>query len=161
MPLLTPTTSTIGRGTITVQYLRQETEQVETAYGDRTNRADIYQFTATPAGGWQFVKWNLTATVDEGHFVGTESEYQETVTYQGSALNTPFETYGIGTTLYSHQIIELFGASRYRPTWTTLTYHVEAVFARSATNLLVNSFNKSSPAQLVYDPTTNKLVADF
>ena len=161
MPLLTPTTSTAGRGTITVQYLRQETEQVETAYGERTNRADIYQFTATPAAGWQFVKWNLTATVDEGLRVGTEDEYHETVTYQDSALGTPFETDGLSSVTRARQIIEIYGTGRYRPTWKTLTYHVEAVFSRPATNLLVNSFNKSSPVQLVYDPATNLLVADF
>lgn len=38
----------------------------------------------------------------------------------------------------------------------TLVAHFHA-----PTNLLVNSFNKSSPVQLCYDPTTGKLVADF
>lgn len=146
---------------MTVQYLQQETEQAETAYGERTNRADIYQFTATCAAGWQFVQWNLTATVDEGHYVGTESEYHETVTYKESVPGTPFETDGLSGAIFARQIIEIYGTGRYRPTWKTLTYHVEAVFARPATNFLVNSFNKSSPVLLVYDPATNLLVADY
>lgn len=41
---------------------------------------------------------------------------------------------------------------------STATY--TAVF-RAFTNLLVNSANLGSPVQLVYDPATNKLVADF
>lgn len=39
---------------------------------------------------------------------------------------------------------------------------VRATFSRTdPTNLLVNSFNRSSPVTLVYDPTTNQLVADY
>lgn len=39
---------------------------------------------------------------------------------------------------------------------------VRATFNRTdPTNLLVNSFNRSTPAQLVYDPATNLLVADY
>lgn len=41
---------------------------------------------------------------------------------------------------------------------STATY--TAVF-RAFTNLLVNSANLGSPVQLVYDPATNKLVADY
>ena len=36
-----------------------------------------------------------------------------------------------------------------------------AIFKWNNTNLLVNSANFGSPVQLVYDPATNKLVADF
>lgn len=39
---------------------------------------------------------------------------------------------------------------------------VRATFNRTdPTNLLVNSFNRSTPVQLVHDPTTNLLVADY
>lgn len=39
---------------------------------------------------------------------------------------------------------------------------VRATFSRTdPTNLLVNSFNRSTPVQLVHDPTTNLLVADY
>lgn len=36
-----------------------------------------------------------------------------------------------------------------------------AYFSRSITHRLVNSYNKSSPVRLVYDPATNRLVADY
>lgn len=36
-----------------------------------------------------------------------------------------------------------------------------AVFEWDGTDLLVNSFNRSTPVQLVYDPATNLLVADY
>ena len=36
-----------------------------------------------------------------------------------------------------------------------------AHFEWDGTDLLVNSFNRSTPVQLVYDPATNKLVADY
>lgn len=38
---------------------------------------------------------------------------------------------------------------------------VEAVFRRVPTNLLVNSFSRSAPVQLVYDPAANLPVADY
>lgn len=38
---------------------------------------------------------------------------------------------------------------------------IRAYFEWDGTDLLVNSFNRSTPVQLVYDPATNKLVADY
>ena len=43
---------------------------------------------------------------------------------------------------------------------TTIT-GLKAVFVRAPTHLLVNSANLSAPVQLVYDPATNLLVADY
>ena len=40
-------------------------------------------------------------------------------------------------------------------------YDIYALFQRTPTHLLVNSSTKESPAKLVYDPATNKLVADY
>lgn len=40
-------------------------------------------------------------------------------------------------------------------------YDIYALFQRTPTHLLVNSSTVESPAKLVYDPATNKLVADF
>ena len=40
-------------------------------------------------------------------------------------------------------------------------WEVLALFQRTPTHLLVNSSTKESPAKLVYDPATNKLVADY
>jgi hypothetical protein len=38
---------------------------------------------------------------------------------------------------------------------------VQALFERTPTDLLVNSSDRTTPVQLVYDPATNKLVADY
>lgn len=40
-------------------------------------------------------------------------------------------------------------------------WEVLALFQRTPTHLLVNSSDRSTPVQLVYDPETNKLVADY
>ncbi len=40
-------------------------------------------------------------------------------------------------------------------------YDIYALFQRTPTHLLVNSSNRTTPVQLVYDPATNKLVADY
>ena len=165
MPLLTPTTSTTGRGTVAVQYLRQNSYQVETRYGGtQTNRFDVFRFTATPAAGWHFDHWHISYSYDRGSYFGSPDETHETIYDEHNVYNTnPFETvadYTLSVGVWD-LIEEYYSTGRYGSTRKTLTYHVEAVFSRSATDLLVNSFNKSSPVQLVYDPTTNLLVADY
>lgn len=46
-------------------------------------------------------------------------------------------------------------------TFNLNTIEIQAVFRRVPTHLLVNSSTVESPAKLVYDPATNKLVADY
>lgn len=46
-------------------------------------------------------------------------------------------------------------------TLTLNTIEIQAVFKRVPTHLLVNSSDRTTPVQLVYDPATNKLVADY
>ena len=165
MPLLTPTTSTTGRGTVAVQYLRQNSYQVETRYGGtQTNRFDVFRFTAAPAAGWQFSHWHISYSYDHGSHFGTTEETHETIYGEDDVYNTnPFETaadYALSDGFWD-LIEEYYSTGRYADTYKTLTYDIKAVFSCPATNLLVNSFNKSSPVQLVYDPATNLLVADF
>lgn len=59
-----------------------------------------------------------------------------------------------GTTLGTADLYE-FIMPAYPPVY------IEGIFAWDGTDLLVNSFNRSTPVQLVYDPTTNLLVADY
>lgn len=165
MPLLTPTTSTIGRGTITVQYLRQNSYQVETRYGGtQTNRFDVFRFTATPAAGWQFDHWHISYSYDRGARFGTPEETHETIYGDHDVYNTnPFETvadYTLSVGFWD-LIEESYGTGRYADTRKTLTYDIKAVFKRTPTHLLVNSSTVENPAKLVYDPATNLLVADY
>lgn len=55
------------------------------------------------------------------------------------------------------------GASTHTVVTPTTFFSTIVLYAyfRALTNLLVNSFNRSTPVQLVYDPATNLLVADY
>ena len=53
-----------------------------------------------------------------------------------------------------------FGGSTYLR-YLYSQYELTAVFVDTHTHLLINTSNISSPVTLVYDPTTNLLVADF
>lgn len=59
------------------------------------------------------------------------------------------------------QVITSFGQVWRNNSYRDHGYIVSALFSRSPTNLLVNSSTVESPAKLVYDPATNKLVADY
>lgn len=160
--ICTPTTGVQGHGTIAVEYLRQESAQVHTQYGDRINLVDIYKVTATPAAGWTFGHFEIETTRDNGYYVETPNEYHETVASTSNVYANPFTTPDITLiTSYITVIGEYYGSSRYRNTWKTLTYKITAVFTRPVTDLLVNSSTVESPGKLVYDPATNKLVADY
>lgn len=164
MPLLTPTTSTTGRGTVAVQYLRQNSYQVETRYGGtQTNRFDVFRFVATPAAGWQFDHWHISYSYDSGRHFGLPDETHETIYGEHDVYNNPWETVADYTLSVGQWelIEEYYSTGRYANTEKTLTYDIKAVFSRPATNLLVNSSDRTSPVQLVYDPATNLLVADF
>lgn len=160
-----PTTSVIGQGAVTIQYLRQNSYQVETRYGGtQTNRFDVFRFTATPATGWQFDHWHISYSYDKGAYFGLPVETHETIYGEDNVYNTnPFET-AADYTLSDGSwdlVEEYYSTGRYADTRKTLTYDIKAVFSRPATNLLVNSSTVESPGKLVYDPTTNLLVADY
>lgn len=163
--ICTPVLTTRGQGTATATYVRQDTATVTTPYGDRTNLCDIYSFAAVPAEGWTFDHWEIATTYDHGLYMETEDETHETRSDSGSDSDNPLVT----DTLESDssgapsivRICETFGTGRYRPYDKTLTYAITAVFRHVDTDLLVNSSTAISPVTLVYDPSTNKLVADY
>ena len=110
----------------------------------------FYKLTATLAEGWTFgyFKWSLHTenattgdTWDNPHGSDRNPATSRLTLYGGVVDLDAFET-GKGREV------------------TTIT-GLKAVFVRKPTNLLVNSFNKSSPVQLVYDPATHRLVADY
>lgn len=116
-----------------------------------------YQFAATTVGNWRIVRFDFdehTQTSTGGDKVQSfrkwpdaAKKYPADADRDFSARLAPFED--------SH----VDGSYR---EWTTLENCV-AVFERSytPTHLLVNSATRESPAKLVYDPATNRLVADF
>lgn len=162
--ICTPTTSVQGRGTIAMTYVRQNSYQVETRYGGtQTNRFDVFRFVATPAAGWQFDHWHISYSYDNGSYFGTPAETHETIYGEDDVYNNPWETVADYTlSVGSWDLIEeYYSTGRYASTEKTLTYDIKAVFSRPATNLLVNSSTVETPAKLVYDPATNKLVADY
>ncbi|MBR0241595.1 MAG: hypothetical protein IJQ54_03615 [Kiritimatiellae bacterium] len=162
--ICTPTTGVRGRGKIDMTYDRQETAQTTTPYGVRTNTSDIYTFEATPAAGWKFLRFDIYQSYDYGRYIETERETHETITSSSSwPDNNPLTTTSYLPGFYLPSIGEWFGTSSTRAYRKTLTYHVVAVFARTTayTHLLINSSTVESPVQLVFDPATNLLVADY
>ena len=108
-----------------------------------------YKLTATPADGWTFgyFEWFL---------------HVENATTGDSWDDGPYQLSSPGTSAFLYDgFVDLseLGTGQGREV-TTIT-GLKAVFVRAPTHLLVNSFNKSSPVQLVYDPATNRLVADY
>ena len=108
-----------------------------------------FECSATPAAGWAF-----------SSFAVTRQEY-----CNGAAYGTPTTTNyyvnptGKDTTTYRMPYEYAY------PNTSENTYvrivSVVATFVRVRTHLLVNSFDRSTPVQLVYDPTTGFLVADY
>jgi len=86
---------------------------------------------ARPSPGYTFIKWTLWEKSNSGRETETFISGDESITVRAG------------------------------DDYTTLapTYAYRAYFGR--THLLVNSFDRSTPVQLVYDPATNLLVADY
>lgn len=122
---------------------------------------EIYKLTATPAAGYVF---------DHFEFVTREwTEYNQRITYDdtltSSNANNPAISNGLSALgyQYSASIVGKFIASYLGQITHLDPVSVTAVFRplHTPTNLLVNSFDRSTPVQLVYDPATNLLVADY
>lgn len=159
-----PVTSVEGQGTCTFQ-------PVQPVHGTTGQSGTIdvtiypYVFTATPAQGWVFDRF-----VIDGEQVWTKggSAYYRDRIGPLDITQTPFslrdtitgrpsdwwEGGWIGIAIYD-------GDPSYYDTIYTEWYTIKAVFKHTPTHLLVNSFDRSTPVQLVYDPTTNLLVADY
>ena len=107
-----------------------------------------YTATATAVGNWRFVK-----------FTWVRTRYQNT----GTPIPTDYES-------TSNPADSSDGLSELRVVYSSgrwaeyIISGLTAVFEYVApphTHLLVNSATKESPPHLVYDPTTNLLVADY
>jgi hypothetical protein len=161
----TPTTTTEGGGTCTFNPV-QAISRVIQVTSTQTREISVYPyvFTATANAGWAFDHFNVTYKWDSldgstvgpyttANITGNPFALRDTIGDNANPLNWWYGGW-LG------EWAEKTGTATTFERWCSL-YAVKAVFVRVPTHLLVNSFNKSSPVQLVYDPTTNLLVADF
>lgn len=161
----TPTTTTEGGGSCTFDPVQPITRIDQL---DSTNTREItiypYVFTARANAGWAFSHFNATYKWDSlnGDTVGPYTT--------GNITENPFalrDTFGDNPSPINWWYGGWLGvwnlkenASTRFEQWCSL-YVVKAVFVRVPTHLLLNSSSAESPAKLVYDPTTNLLVADY
>ena len=121
---------------------------------------EIYKLTATAAAGYVF---------DHFEFVTREwMEYNQRITYDvtltGSNSNNPAISNGLSTgDHYSASIVGKFTISYSGEIIHLDPISITAVFRplHTPTHLLVNSYNYTNPVTLVYDPSTDLLVADY
>ena len=163
-----PDTFVQGNGSCTYQPVTPatRTDQV-TSYIYREILLYPYVFTATPAAGWAFDHFEI---------------YTEQIWSSGSIVHDTYRTTRNPFSLPDDNIPSAWEnlppsdwyAPQWLGEWTTYNtlshtsshsyyskYEITAVFKRLPTHLLVNSSTVESPAKLVYDPTTNRLVADY
>ena len=100
-----------------------------------------YQCSATVAGAWAFDRFVVTFKNRDNPPYTISYFRNPTATDSGGDFEPCDVTYDAGGSI---SILS-----------------VEARFVSVRTHLLVNSSNRSTPVQLVYDPATNKLVADY
>ena len=119
---------------------------------DLESREDIYwyQISATAPAGWEldYISWKLGIN-------GTPNNY---TVYSKNPIPETRNIYA----QYAGSLID--GWTDYiTPRRVYTLSNVEAHFKRqhTPTHLLVNSANLGSPVQLVYDPASNRLVADY
>lgn len=119
-----------------------------------------YQCAATVATGWRFLRFEYTIKGTTNHPNG--HTYTETITLNTNPAPVqqitnnwanPFEYEVIGDDGSVYMTI--------KEEIISVVAYFEEIPVHVPTHLLVNSFSKSTPVQLVYDPTTNLLVADF
>lgn len=161
----TPTTTTEGGGSCTFDPV-QPTTYVYPRDSVSTREITIYPyvFTATANAGWFFDHFNVTYKWDslDGSTVGpyttadiTGNPFELRDSIEGST-NPQNWWYGgwLGKWAIKTETETTFER------WCSL-YTVKAVFVRAPTHLLVSSYDKTTPVQLVYDPATDLLVADY
>lgn len=132
-------------GTVSVTY----SEKIDyRPYHDLPSWQQRYTEIDTPAQGYQLVRRVLQ--------------------YTGSGSGNPPNddtTFGIPFVYPDYRrdanLNEFFNVRNPEGTWTATIGLYFTRVPRTPTHLLVNSFSKSTPVQLVYDPTTNLLVADY
>lgn len=115
---------------------------------------------------FEYVYYKLTATLADGWTFGyfEWSVYRENATTGDTWDDGPFQDPYNPTTdhfkLYDG-FVDLDALETGEGREVVTIKGLKAVFIRDPTRLLVNSANLGSPVQLVYDPTTNLLVADY
>ena len=112
-------------------------------------RSIQYDATATAANRWRFGHWEY------------RTKHTDTAYPERSYVNPPYETDPTHSAFNPERLFEFFIYSGDQLVISDVIIDLAVVFVRVPTHLLVNSFNKSSPVQLVYDPATNLLVADY
>lgn len=175
----------VGQGTVS-DYSSRATATATDSQNEHTYSYIICNLTATPAAGWTFAGWSWEydfrrKVID----VATgETTYDNTAHYTKSTALNPLQSPLDVTTLpaggygWSHPApypiegddIRYWANTSPHSVWSTETVQtfynlvITATFTRNPrtpTHLLVNSFNRSTPVRLVYDPKTNLLVADY
>lgn len=118
--------------------------------GDATLPRSIqYDATATAANGWRFGHWEY------------RTKHTDTAYPERSYVSPPYETDPTHSGFNPERLFEFFQYNDDRLIISDVIIDLTVVFVREPTHLLVNSANLSAPVQLVYDPTTNLLVADY
>lgn len=110
----------------------------------------VYSFQATAAAQYQFARWRRVQRI----YIQGDDVYDPEVvrTFESVGAN-PY------VSIYDE---DGYGASYNQRIWDKS--EIEAYFTsnpHTPTHLLVNSSSRSTPVRLVYDPSTNKLVADY
>ena len=166
MAIITPSVSVRGQGTCTYQPVNPVTEIITYSSSRYCEVVFMpYTITATPAAGWEF----------DHYEIHTEQQWSS-----GSVYSETIDSTQNPRVLFDHNPYPdnpypvNWPASRWLGEWTNyntaaqtvnhsyyLKYEITAVFVRAKTHLLVNSSTVETPAKLVYDPSTNLLVADY
>lgn len=120
-----------------------------------------YQLTATPVSGWTFVGFRVTLQLTTNH-----GEVIVETPYSYKLTSNPAPEQQVTSDWELPMDYELIGDDGYYyRTIKSEIYKVEAIFegipVHNPTHLLVNSATRHAPVSLVYDPATNKLVADY
>ena len=132
-------------GTVSVTY----SEKIDyRPYHDLPSWQQRYTEIDTPAQGYQLVRRVLQYTGS-----GSGNPPNDDTTF-----NIPFV---YPDYRQDNNLNEYFNVRNPEGTWTATIGLYFTRVPRTPTHLLVNSFSKSTPVQLVYDPTTNLLVADY
>ena len=139
-------------------------------YGHQTIRSGYFDYEILEIGTGRD-EWTVTDIV--AHFEQVTYAITTAVSPSGSGTATGGGTYASGATAnltatansgYMFLRWELNGVTASTSAAFSVTVTGNATYTavfRQFTNLLVNSATVESPAKLVYDPTTNRLVADY
>lgn len=116
-----------------------------------------YSCLATPVGEWVLLRWDFvtTYTYRDGH--------TSTASWTRDAYNPYPPSRRDDVAVNPNDSTFTYTGTPHPDDMMSESFAATAVFRfnHSPTNLLVNSYNHESRVQLVHDPTTNLLVADY